>query len=216
MRFQSFFFIQCHLSGSLQLCEIGTDLPKQSQGGVRDSQAAWIHFSCIDRFLNVTSLVSFISTTKKKSNKEPGYSTWKNFVPFNYPYMTLLKTSCSSQSPSQPFVRVSHDTSSNNAFLGISWYLKERLQMRLLSSPFQNMTYHKTGTHSECHIIVKRFRYQQSVEWKRDLMFNPRNLAFLQCFLNPLAPSDWQVISPYNITLESNIKVRRIKEMINN
>ena len=120
MRFQSFFFIQCHLSGSLQLCEIGTDLPKQSKRGVRDSQAAWIHFSCIDRFLNATSFVSFLSTTKKKSNKEPCYSTWNNLVPFNYPYMTLLKTSCCSQSPSQPFVRMSHDTSSNNAFLGIS------------------------------------------------------------------------------------------------
>ena len=34
-------------------------------------------------------------------------------------------------------------------------------------------------------------------------------------FLNLLTPkSDWQLISPYHITPESNIKVRRIKEMI--
>ena len=34
-------------------------------------------------------------------------------------------------------------------------------------------------------------------------------------FLNLLTPkSDWQLISPYHITPESNIKVRRIKELI--
>ena len=36
-------------------------------------------------------------------------------------------------------------------------------------------------------------------------------------FLNPLTPkSDYHLISPYHITLESYIKVTRIKEMINN
>ena len=36
-------------------------------------------------------------------------------------------------------------------------------------------------------------------------------------FFNPLTPKRVQhLISPYNITLESNIKVMRIKEMINN
>ena len=36
-------------------------------------------------------------------------------------------------------------------------------------------------------------------------------------FLNPLTPkSDYHLISPYNITLESHIKVTRIKEMIHN
>ena len=35
------------------------------------------------------------------------------------------------------------------------------------------------------------------------------------CPFNPLtSTSDWHVISPYHITLESNIKVRRIKEPI--
>ena len=35
--------------------------------------------------------------------------------------------------------------------------------------------------------------------------------------INPLTPkSDQHLISPYNITLESHIKVMRIKEMINN
>ena len=35
--------------------------------------------------------------------------------------------------------------------------------------------------------------------------------------LNPLTPkSDQHLISPYNITPESNIKVMRIKEMITN
>ena len=35
--------------------------------------------------------------------------------------------------------------------------------------------------------------------------------------LNPKTPkSDWRLISPYNIILESNIKVMRIKEMITN
>ena len=34
--------------------------------------------------------------------------------------------------------------------------------------------------------------------------------------LNPLTPkSDQHLISPYNITPESHIKVKRIKEMIN-
>ena len=33
----------------------------------------------------------------------------------------------------------------------------------------------------------------------------------------PLTPkSDWHLISPYNITLESNIEVMRIEEMIAN
>ena len=36
-------------------------------------------------------------------------------------------------------------------------------------------------------------------------------------FLNPLTPkSDQHLISPYNITTESHINVRRIKEMITN
>ena len=35
--------------------------------------------------------------------------------------------------------------------------------------------------------------------------------------INPLTPkSDWHLISPYNITIESNISVMRIKEMITN
>ena len=35
--------------------------------------------------------------------------------------------------------------------------------------------------------------------------------------VNPLTPkSDQHLISPYNISLESNIKVMRIKEMITN
>ena len=35
--------------------------------------------------------------------------------------------------------------------------------------------------------------------------------------MNPLTPkSDQHLISPYNITLESNIKVMRIEEMITN
>ena len=35
--------------------------------------------------------------------------------------------------------------------------------------------------------------------------------------INPLTPkSDWHLISPYCITPESNIKVRRIKELITN
>ena len=35
--------------------------------------------------------------------------------------------------------------------------------------------------------------------------------------LNPKTPkNDWHLISPYNISLESNIKVMRIKEMITN
>ena len=35
--------------------------------------------------------------------------------------------------------------------------------------------------------------------------------------LNPKTPkSDWCRISPYNITLESHIKVMRIREMITN
>ena len=37
------------------------------------------------------------------------------------------------------------------------------------------------------------------------------------CSLNPLTPkSDQHLISPYNITLKSNIKVVRIKEIIAN
>ena len=35
------------------------------------------------------------------------------------------------------------------------------------------------------------------------------------CLFNPLTPkNDWHLISPYSITPESNIKVRRIKELI--
>ena len=34
--------------------------------------------------------------------------------------------------------------------------------------------------------------------------------------MNPLPRSDYNLISPYNITSESHIKVMRIKEMITN
>ena len=37
----------------------------------------------------------------------------------------------------------------------------------------------------------------------------------VQVSINPLTPnSDWHLISPYNVTPESNNKVMRIKEMI--
>ena len=43
------------------------------------------------------------------------------------------------------------------------------------------------------------------------------NLVLFDCFVNPLIPeSDQHLISPFNITHESNIKVMRIKEMIIN
>ena len=43
----------------------------------------------------------------------------------------------------------------------------------------------------------------------------PRVLSFPLSRFNPSTPkSDWQLISPGHITLESNIKVTRIKELI--
>ena len=41
-------------------------------------------------------------------------------------------------------------------------------------------------------------------------------LAYFSLYVNFLIPkSDWHLISPYHITTESNIEVRRIKELIN-
>ena len=46
---------------------------------------------------------------------------------------------------------------------------------------------------------------------------NSKILFSFFLFINPLTPkSDQNFISPYNITLESNIRVTRIKEMITN
>ena len=40
-------------------------------------------------------------------------------------------------------------------------------------------------------------------------------LAYFSLYVNFLIPkSDWHLISPYHITIESNIKVMRIKELI--
>ena len=42
-------------------------------------------------------------------------------------------------------------------------------------------------------------------------------LLITYCVVGPLSPkSDWLLISPYNITFESNVKFMRIKEMITN
>ena len=41
--------------------------------------------------------------------------------------------------------------------------------------------------------------------------------GFYETLFNPLTPKgDWQLISPHNISPKSNIKVMRIREMINN
>ena len=62
-----------------------------------------------------------------------------------------------------------------------------------------------------------------SIMLKTLALFMTRNLIFVHCFgqqdlfkvpVDPL--SDWHLISPYNINLESNIKVTRINEMIPN
>ena len=54
----------------------------------------------------------------------------------------------------------------------------------------------------ECHSYI--FFHNQGENNKRSL-------------LNPLTPkSDWLLLSPHSITLESNVKVMRIKEMIIN
>ena len=65
-----------------------------------------------------------------------------------------------------------------------------------------------------------------SIMLKTLALFMTRNLIFVHCFgqqdlfkvpVDPLIPlSDWHLISPYNINLESNIKVTRINEMIPN
>ena len=40
-------------------------------------------------------------------------------------------------------------------------------------------------------------------------------LAYFSLYVNSLIPkSDWHLISPYHITIESNIKVMRIKELM--
>ena len=42
-------------------------------------------------------------------------------------------------------------------------------------------------------------------------------LAYFSLYVNFLIPKgDWHLISPYHITIESNIKVMRIKELITN
>ena len=61
-----------------------------------------------------------------------------------------------------------------------------------------------------------KIRAKNSRYW----MLNSLCLCFIFCgeiYVNPLTPkSDWHLISPYNITSESNIKITRIKEMITN
>ena len=64
------------------------------------------------------------------------------------------------------------------------------------------------------------FSRTQSFEGWLALTQNVRlncNLVLFDCFVNPLIlESDQHLISPFNITHESNIKVMRIKEMIIN
>ena len=57
----------------------------------------------------------------------------------------------------------------------------------------------------------------KNLETKKNIFFNHLSLNKPCNSLNPLIPeSDQHLISPYNITPESNIKVMRIKEMITN
>ena len=46
------------------------------------------------------------------------------------------------------------------------------------------------------------------------MQFSPPSLQFKFNLLTP--KSDWNLISPYNITTESHINVMRIKEMVAN
>ena len=61
------------------------------------------------------------------------------------------------------------------------------------------------------------FKYFSCLSYSRDRSFSSRQREVRKLLLTLLIPeSDQHLISPFNITHESNIKVVRIKEMIIN
>lgn len=99
----------------------------------------------------------------------------------------------------------------NQSLIMFSFYLfHQRANLTRVNNTLErNESYHQRHVKTTLAKESKRSCDQNSPTWFKGTP--------LSCHINPLTPkNDQHPISPHNITPESNMKVRRIEEMITN